>query len=47
MEVIEGVERDGEDGLAIGGLLEKLDLAGCRQQGTVNGQLDIELENET
>ena len=47
MGVIEGVEKGGEDVLAIGGLVEMLDLAGCRQQGTVNGQLEIELENET
>ena len=47
MGVIECVEKGGEDGLAIGGLVEKLNLAGCRQQGTVNGQLEINFENET
>ena len=47
MEVIEVFEKGGEDGLTIGGLVEKLDLAGCRQQGAVNGKLGIELEDET
>ena len=46
MGEIEGVEKGDEDGLTIGGLVEKLDLAVCRQQGTVNGQLGVELENE-
>ena len=44
--VTEGVEKGGADGLAIGGLVKKLDLAECRQQGTVNRQLEVELENE-
>ena len=47
MGIIEGVESGGEDGLGIGGLVGKLGLAGRRQQGTVNRQLGIELENET
>ena len=47
MRVIRGGKKSDEDGLTIGGLVGKLELAGCRQQGTVNGQLGIELQNKT